>query len=160
MAKSYTLCDLCIIVLYIIVFSTVTSVLKIWRPRPLQVDLIGPHSDYKPKPSVHVHHTDIACVCGPTRSPHATEKSTCSDFHLLWWFLWWFSPQIQITTYSCGTFHHKSKSPQIVMAVFAASPNHHKYLWWYCSRLGQRSENVKITTCAFLRVYVEAIAHK
>ena len=29
----------------------------------------------------------------------------------------------------CGGFHHKSKSPHMLVAVFATSPNHHKYLW-------------------------------
>ena len=28
----------------------------------------------------------------------------------------------------CGGFYHKSKSPHILVAVFATSPNHHKYL--------------------------------
>ena len=29
----------------------------------------------------------------------------------------------------CGVFHHKSKSPQVLVVFFATSPNHHKYLW-------------------------------
>ena len=38
-----------------------------------------------------------------------TEKSICGDFR--------------------GGFHHKSKSPHILVVDFATSPNHHKYLW-------------------------------
>ena len=39
----------------------------------------------------------------------------------------------------CGGFHHKSKSPHILVAVFATSPNHHKYLW-------RKPPQVQITT--------------
>ena len=29
----------------------------------------------------------------------------------------------------CGVFHHKSKSPQVLVVFFTTSPDHHKYLW-------------------------------
>ena len=43
----------------------------------------------------------------------------------------------------CGNHHggsyHKSKSPQILVAVLTTGPNHHRYLWRFGSRVGQRS---------------------
>ena len=38
-----------------------------------------------------------------------TDKSICDDF--------------------CGDFHHKSRSPQVLVVIFTIGPNHHKYLW-------------------------------
>jgi len=29
----------------------------------------------------------------------------------------------------CGDFHYKSKSPQVLVAVFTTGLNHHKFLW-------------------------------
>ena len=43
----------------------------------------------------------------------------------------------------CGDNHggsyHKSKSPQILVAVLTTGLNHHRYLWRFGSRVGQRS---------------------
>jgi|SRR5258706_3156891 len=44
---------------------------EIFKRPAQQVDLAGPHIDYRTKPSVHLQCTDITCVCGPTHGPHA-----------------------------------------------------------------------------------------
>ena len=48
-------------------------------------------------------------------------------------------PGIQDTVKSicgdyCGGFHHKSKSPQILVVKTAASPNHHKSCGGFCHK--------------------------
>ncbi len=43
---------------------------EISKPCPQQVDLAELQSDYRTKPFVHIHRTDITCICGPTHSSH------------------------------------------------------------------------------------------
>ena len=58
----------------------VSNVLKTWSPCLQQVNSVGQCSNYKTKPSTHIHLTDIAHVCGPTHSSHVTFFFPILDF--------------------------------------------------------------------------------
>ena len=51
-------------------------------------------------------------------SPHVVifvaDFTTSANHHM---YLWWFLPQVQITTNTCGSFHHKCKSPQVFIVI-------------------------------------------
>src|SRR5258706_13041931 len=59
--------------------------------------------------SWHWSPTASHATCLPLRKVYVVIFTACGDF--------------------CGGFHHKSKSPHILVVVFATSPNHHKYFW-------------------------------
>ena len=54
----------------------------------------------------------------PLREVHVVifvaDFTTSANHHM---YLWWFPPQVQITTNTCGSFHHKCKSPQVFIVI-------------------------------------------
>ena len=74
---------------------------------------------YGSKPCSGLGHYHPVCNRTALRKVYVVIFTACGDF--------------------CGGFHHKSKSPHILVVVFTTSPNHHKYLW-------QKLPQVQITT--------------
>ena len=98
-------------------------------------------------------------ICLPAHLQHRVILVSCLLLHLCFtcWDLYksppWRTRQTQFATTLrkvhvviftpcgdfCGGFHHKCKSPHVLVVVFATRANHHMYLWWF-------SPQVQITT--------------
>ena len=102
-------------------------------PRPLSLLTIWAYR-LVTLPGVRAIYVDAKLQKGFSSRIGTTEKRICGDF--------------------CGGFHHKSKSPQILVVVFTPSPNHHKYLW----RFHYRSKSPQIFVVMLFKViYMRAL---